>query len=282
MNQRIIVVGSLIVAILAAIGLNNGNSSYAIGFFIGTVIAVFAMVFIGINVCWLVARLFNRIMLKLDDKQPTATFGVAPVYNDQPKQSLGNQVPQTSPNIDWDNNRPSIENTNKNNSFFATVGNKFRNTVAWIFGMGLVIFVVKVLTYAIGFTVGHVAGATIVSAVNESNIDSLMIQQAATMNKSLPRMIDSETRFDSVAGTNHEFSYYYTMVNYAKADLDQNKVNAFIVDQRMKLTVNYCTGMKSFADNKVPVQYVYSDKNGLNLLSIEVQPSDCATNTTNQ
>jgi Tfp pilus assembly protein PilE len=109
---------------------------------------------------------------------------------------------------------------------------------------------------------------------DEAELNAALIQAAAQANKDVPKMIDSETRLDSVAGVNRQIRYNYTMVNHTIDDMD---LVYFRNTMQGKLTELVCTTkeMKVFIINNVPVVFSYADKNGTELSTITVQSAQC-------
>lgn len=63
-----------------------------------------------------------------------------------------------------------------------------------------------------------------------------MARMAEKIGRGLPRMIDSETRWDSVAaGPADTLTYNYTMVHYTVRELDRQALSAFLADSRKKI-----------------------------------------------
>lgn len=107
-----------------------------------------------------------------------------------------------------------------------------------------------------------------------SELDKQLAQIANEANKSFPTTLDEETRIDNTVGGNGQFTYNYTLTSYTADQLDAQQLNEIL---RADLVNAYCTseGTKFFKDNKVPINYSYSGKNGNHIVSITTKPSDC-------
>ena len=104
-----------------------------------------------------------------------------------------------------------------------------------------------------------------------ASFDKGLMAAASELNKTLPMMVDNETRFDSaVAGPGRMFFYSYTLVNMSGADVDPAD---FAAKMTPKLVNNYRTlpQMKTFRNNKVTLNYIYHDKDGVVITNIEVR-----------
>jgi len=92
---------------------------------------------------------------------------------------------------------------------------------------------------AIGLVFLIIGSAQIVISYNGSNAQSEgrgkvnLVKMADKMSQDLPRMIDRETRWDSVvAGPGERLTYNYTLVGYASGDLDRGALSTFLADTK--------------------------------------------------
>jgi hypothetical protein len=97
---------------------------------------------------------------------------------------------------------------------------------------------------------------------------------ALVVNRTCPQMVDSETRLDSTNVVKEKtFSYYYTLVNRSKKDIDE-------VSFRQLLTPNLIQNIRTNEQlrfmriNQVTMVYNYLDKNGVKVLDIQITPYD--------
>ncbi len=98
----------------------------------------------------------------------------------------------------------------------------------------------------------------------------------ATVNKTLPKMISSDTRLDHVTGENNTFHYQYTLVKYSHAEIN---IEAFKQSMRPELLKNLCTNSTTeFARRyNIPMIYTYFGKAGQKITTLKVAPSECKT-----
>jgi len=106
------------------------------------------------------------------------------------------------------------------------------------------------------------------------DIQSSLIATANELNKTLPIMVDSETRLDTSTGFNEMFQYNYTLVNYSFEELDPEEIEETL---KPNLINSVCTieDMAFFIKNDVPVSYAYYGKNGKHVLTITVTSDQC-------
>ena len=136
------------------------------------------------------------------------------------------------------------------------------------------VVVVVVFAGGIGKLVGSSTSERFFEGKREAELNSVLMRAASELNKNLPMMIDSETRFDSSVGINKQFRYNYTLINYAAEDLDPSAIQS-TMEPKLKNTVCTTKEMEVFVKNNVPVTYAYHGKNGTQVAVITVQPSAC-------
>ncbi len=103
-------------------------------------------------------------------------------------------------------------------------------------------------------------------------IDAKLTATANELNKTCPIMVDKETRLDNLMALPGKIlQYNYTLVNYARTDIDTVKLKGAIMPgmiQGMKTMPD----LKYMRDNKVTMSYQYKDKNGAYLMRIVLKP----------
>ncbi len=106
------------------------------------------------------------------------------------------------------------------------------------------------------------------------DIDQAIVATSSQLNKTLPMMVDKETRLDNtVAGLDKTIIYRYTLVNMNAADVPKDKLVAAV---RPGVVATYKTNdsMKEFRNNGVTMKYQYSDKGGVFITEFSVGPKD--------
>lgn len=114
----------------------------------------------------------------------------------------------------------------------------------------------------------------LIGCSNTSTFDKKMMAAASELNKSLPMMVDQETRLDNaIALPENVFQYNYTLVNLTKDEIDLEVFTAYMKPQ---ITNNVKTNpdLKFFRDNQVTMGYFYKDKNGEFVAKFAVSKKD--------
>jgi len=111
-------------------------------------------------------------------------------------------------------------------------------------------------------------------AVQAEAPDDLLAKTVVQLNKHTPLKLDEETRLDGVNGKDKILTYEYTLINYAKADLDIEILKSNIGPV---VTDGACAeaSMKPLFDSGVSVHYHYKGKAGESLMKIKVASADC-------
>lgn len=126
-----------------------------------------------------------------------------------------------------------------------------------------------------GVVIGISAGVlTFTHLQHSKSTEERLVQTSKELNARLPLNVDSDTRWDTtVPGPGKCLTYCYTLINVSKSEIDPGEVTAKI---KPKLLLYYRTNpdMKLFRDNRVTVHYVFKDKLGETVTSIEVTPDD--------
>jgi hypothetical protein len=137
----------------------------------------------------------------------------------------------------------------------------------------------KPLALIIGMVVGVILAAnvpTMISKYYSKNklIDKVLIEYASEYNKSLPMMLDADTRLDNIiAMPNKTVMYNYTIVS---ADIQQYMPDTLTIKEYM---IPRCINisktnpdMEMFRNNEITQRYTYMDKNGAYIFSFTITP----------
>ena len=106
------------------------------------------------------------------------------------------------------------------------------------------------------------------------SIDQAIVATSSQLNKTLPMMVDSETRLDNtMAAPDKTIIYRYTLINMNAADIKKDQLVTAI---RPQVVATYKTNdtMKEFRNNGITMQYQYSDKSGVFITQFSVGPKD--------
>lgn len=93
-------------------------------------------------------------------------------------------------------------------------------------------------------------------------------------NKTLPKMVDEETRFDLVQFVDKKIENYYTLVNITKSEIDVEKM---LPGVKESLKSSICT-KQNLLDNlskDLEYSFTYKDKNSELISTIVITKSDC-------
>jgi hypothetical protein len=134
-------------------------------------------------------------------------------------------------------------------------------------------FALGLLTAALAL-VGSIAHAQAPSAAPPAD-EKWLDETAGDMNRTLPKLIDPETRLDRVtAGPGKRLTYSYTLVNRESAKID---VEAFNAGMQPVLRTSVCgrPGMQALVKNGVTLVYSYRGSDGKFVSMIEVIPQHC-------
>lgn len=123
-----------------------------------------------------------------------------------------------------------------------------------------------------------VVGAVAGYLESRKSPEELLAAVAAEANKKCPMKVDEDTRIDKVASApGMRLEYTYTTVSMAKEDLNIEELNKNL---REILTKELKTGDKlgKLREMKVTFVYIYNDKNGKPLTTVEIGPADYGAN----
>jgi uncharacterized membrane protein YvbJ len=102
--------------------------------------------------------------------------------------------------------------------------------------------------------------------------DKALTEIASEINKTLPMMLDQDTRMDNtIAMPDKTLAYNYTLVNLEKKDININELREFI-EPNVINNIKTHPDMKLYRENNATLVYNYKDKKGAFLLKIIVSP----------
>jgi hypothetical protein len=126
-----------------------------------------------------------------------------------------------------------------------------------------------------GAVLGYVAVTYFFQAGRDSvHFDQGLAQVAGEINKTLPMMVDSATRLDTVIpGPGEKLTYCYTLVNEEKESVDVAALEKALRPQAIS-GYKTSTQMKSFREHNVELNYQYKDKKGNFIFELAITPKD--------
>ncbi len=93
------------------------------------------------------------------------------------------------------------------------------------------------------------------------------------INKSLPMMVDKDTRLESTIGKKGVLEYHYNLLNTKSNDINLSQLNSFTKSLKNKVCSNPDT--KSFLGRSISLSYVYYGNDDTFITKIIVTPEDC-------
>lgn len=118
----------------------------------------------------------------------------------------------------------------------------------------------KIVIFLVSFAVAYFAVDYFLSR-NDATPNDMLVGISNEMNKTMPKMIDAETRLDSTSAENSTLNYYYTLVNINK---DSTQIDLVEVEETMKsraqINIDTNEAMKDYRENDISLQYIFLDK----------------------
>ncbi len=141
---------------------------------------------------------------------------------------------------------------------------KYQGKEIWA-GLARVAVVLGTLALITSFIIGLQQG---------SDTDLALSEEMKMINKSLPSMVDNDTRLDHVSIQDKDVYYNYTLVNWLAADLD---VTRFTSVMTPKLKTAQCANEETIPllNEGRKLVYMYRDKSSKPVAKIVIEKSDC-------
>ena len=118
----------------------------------------------------------------------------------------------------------------------------------------------QIVVFIVSFAVAYFAVDYFFSR-NEATPNEMLVTVSKEMNKTMPKMVDAETRLDSTSVENSTLNYHYTLVNVIKdsteIDLDEVKIT---MKSRAQMNIDTNEAMKDYRENDISLQYIFVDK----------------------
>lgn len=116
--------------------------------------------------------------------------------------------------------------------------------------------------------------ATACQSSHHKELNQELRTMAQNLNKSTSTMFDEYTRFDGADVTSDNvFRYHYTILNTENPEALLEQKASTMKDQ-MVAVFAVSPELKIFTDNKVTIQYLYSNSDGQLLKTITITPED--------
>jgi len=109
----------------------------------------------------------------------------------------------------------------------------------------------------------------------DAMFEKTLLQAANEQNKSLPMMVDKDTRWDSnIVGPGKSWTYMYTLVSPEAKSITNEKINGFL-GPRIRNSVCTMKEMEIFVNNGVSMKYLYRDNEGKVVGEVVFNAGDC-------
>lgn len=132
-------------------------------------------------------------------------------------------------------------------------------------GLARAVVVLGTLALIVNFIVGLKQG---------SDTDLALSEEIKMINKSLPSMIDNDTRLDHVSIQDKDVHYNYTLVNWLAADLDVTRFTS-VMTPKLKTVMCANEETRPLLNEGRKLVYMYRDKSSRPVAKIVVEKSDC-------
>lgn len=118
----------------------------------------------------------------------------------------------------------------------------------------------QIVIFIISFAVAYFAVDYFLSR-NDATPNEMLVDVSKEMNKTMPKMIDAETRLDSTSAENTTLNYYYTLINVVKdsTEIDLAKVKE-TMKSRAQTNIDTNEAMKDYRENDISLHYIFTDK----------------------
>ncbi len=109
------------------------------------------------------------------------------------------------------------------------------------------------------------------------SIEKHLMNEVNEANKSLPVMIDKDTRMDSTLSKGKNLYYVYTMINLNSSDVSISRLNSFLVMKKKQIIKFSCSEKNTLflLNYGAVVHYLYNWKNGEHMRTIRISKNDC-------
>lgn len=112
------------------------------------------------------------------------------------------------------------------------------------------------------------------SFVSPQDPKELIAEQLRLVNRSLPRMVDNDTRLDRVSIFDNRIRYNFTLIHVDAFDIDKNRLEGALTPV-VKLGACENKDTKKILDNDLELVYAYYDKANNPVVTIAVNNQDC-------
>jgi len=137
---------------------------------------------------------------------------------------------------------------------------KFQGNSAWAI-LARAIVIINAISFAASFLL-------------TSDSDYTLNEEINMMNKSLPVMVDDDTRLETVTVHEGDVYFNYTLVNWLVADIDVESAST-MMQPELKTIACESSDTKPLLEEGRSISYVYRDKENNPVLKVIVTMKDC-------
>ena len=118
---------------------------------------------------------------------------------------------------------------------------------------------IQIVVFVISFAVAYFAVDYFFSK-NDSTPNAMLVTVSKEMNKTMPKMLDAETRLDSTSVDNATLNYHYTLVNISKDSAEDFTDIKSRMKAQAQENIDTNAAMKEYRENDISLHYIFTDK----------------------
>lgn len=105
-----------------------------------------------------------------------------------------------------------------------------------------------------------------------------LLERSGQLNRDLPRLLDQQTRFERAEVVNYGMRFVYALI---AVDRFQHDIDAVRQQAEPFLRNSFCNGksMNFYRTQAEFVEYLYQDRNNMNLFTLRFTSADCEAPT---
>ncbi len=132
-----------------------------------------------------------------------------------------------------------------------------------------------IIAVIVSFIVRNGVNGLFQKPVPVDNVNSTLTWISQSANRTLPANVDKETSLViTTVGPGKKFTYIYSIKNYTKDEIDMSIFKSIEKQLINSVKTSTDSGIKYFRENNITLDYIYDDKNGSTIQTIELLPSD--------
>ncbi len=109
-----------------------------------------------------------------------------------------------------------------------------------------------------------------------ASIEVQLLEAANNKNKSLPMMIDDQTRFDNMSAKDRNWYYKYTLINYSADQVDKIKLQKTLKESFKKIQCSNAN-LVAYLEQGISSYYNYYGNDGIPITTVVIPSDFCGT-----